>query len=213
MSCEIIANGRRYGCGSADACTQDKQIGVPKKRVVREDIPYRNGSFDFSAADGELYFEDRQLVYTFGVIGSEAEVHGQVSEIATWLYGIHDTDIWDSEIPYYHFHGSCDKVEVKYDETGLAADVVATFSAYPFMRADNFSESILRRGENHIRNKGRRVRLFASVERGTASITSCGLTQSVSGKVWTDLCIEEGWSTITLAGVEECTIYWQEERI
>lgn len=212
MSCELSANGRSYGCGSADACTADKQIGLPKKRTVREDIPYRNGTIDLSLIDGEPYYEDRPLVYTFGVVGSESDVLAQVSELASWLYGIQDADIWDSDIPYYHFHGSCDKVEVTYDESGLTADVVATFTAYPFLIADHFSEFELAPGENQVRNKGRPARIFAVAEEGEAIIESGGLRQTVTGKIWTDLSIAEGWSIIKLSGAP-CTIMWQEERL
>lgn len=215
MSCELIANGLRVGCGDDNVCTADKQIGVPKKRLVREEVPYRNGSYDFSDMDGQTYYEDRELQYTFGIIGSEQEVLDKVSELSAWLYGIHNSDIWDTDIPYWHFHGSCDEVKVTYDETGMAADLVAKFTVEPFLIADSFSEFILTEGENFVINKSRRARIFLAADGvdGTVSMDVNGCAQESEGGLWTDLCLEQGQNIVTVGGCRSCLIMWQEQRL
>ena len=212
MSCELIANGRRVGCGDDDICTSDKEIGVPKKRTIYEDVPYRNGSYDFSMLDGEIYFENRSLKYIFGILGSEEEVLQKISDLSTWLYGIQDTDIWDTDIPYWHFHGSCEKVSVKYDETGLSADLTAEFTVEPFLIADSLSEFQLVEGENYVLNKSRRARLFLHADEPATLIIN-DASQTESGDVWLDLFIESGQNEITLEGCESCLILWQECRL
>lgn len=215
MSCELIANGVRVGCGDDNVCTEDKQIGVPKKRTVREDVPYRNGSYDFSALDGQTYYEDRELEYKFGIIGSEQEVLAKISELTTWLYGIQDDDIWDTDIPYWHFHGSCDEVKVKYDETGMSADLKAKFTVGPFLIADSFSEFILEEGENYVINKSRRARIFLAPDGvdGRVSLTVNGQAQDAVKGLWTDLCLESGQNIVDVRGCKSCLIMWKEVRL
>lgn len=214
MSCELIANGQRYGCGDGDACTVDKQIGVPEKRIVREDVPYHNGSYDFSEIDGEDFYEDRVLKYTFGVVGSEQRVLEQVSELTTWLYSIHDADIWDTDIPYWHFHGSCDKVKVDFDESGMSADIEATFTVEPFLIADSFSEHMLFEGANYVLNRSRKARLYLVSDEGDEPVLSIGgVEQKCEGGTWLDLSLETGQNVVNMRGCEKCLVAWQERRL
>lgn len=214
MTAEIYANGQRraYGTRSGDdECLSVKDIGLPEKQTVRASVPYCNGSYDFSLLDGEAFYDDRHLTYTFGIVGSEAEVLAEVSGLATWLYGIHDMDIHDSEIPYWHFHGSCDKVTATYDETGMSADVKATFSAYPYLIANSASTFELSEGSNMVRNQGRRIRLMA-MDAAPSKLTVAGRSQSVEGTAWLDLWLEPGGNEVVLEG-GPCTLCWVEERL
>lgn len=119
--------------------------GAPKPRVVRESVPYRDGSTDLSAVGGKVYYDDRDPQYTFNVIGEDAEDTADlVSDVIGWLYSDGDGILTDE-----HLHGwkltNCRCTDITYDYIDQARRVVqltATFAADPYMTSEGVTFDI-----------------------------------------------------------------------
>lgn len=194
-------------------CYASKSIQPPPKRVVKKSIPFRNGALDFSLINGEDYFDERSLTYVFETIGdTPIEVSSNVDLFTEWLESLTDTDIWDDEIPFFHWHGGCDSIDVAWDEDGLKAIVTATFVVYPFRISDDWTSQLVSVGENTLLNEGRPARLYIVPSGSSVTIAVGPVKQTFYGETLSDLSLPSGMSTITVTG-GAATVKWCEERI
>lgn len=117
-------------------CIASRTIGIPKKRSIKENIPFKNGSYDFSAINGEVTYEERDITYTFDIIGINMEdVEKQKRELLEWLMSVQDSDIHDPYIVGYHFHGSYDSFS--WSENWEQCELSVTFKVYPYLISDS----------------------------------------------------------------------------
>ena len=211
MRAGISANGK-HSSSDFDSPYAWSSIRMPSKKIVRETVPYMNGSYDFSGIYGGVAYESREVSYAFDLIADEpSALHDAVSALVGWLNGIHESEIFDDEIEGWHFVGTCDECDVDYDESGLAATVEATFTCYPFKVADEETSADLAVGENTVANDGMRV-LVTGVTEGSSTVTVGSVSQSFSGTVELEIALEHGENTVTVEG-SACAIKWREERI
>lgn len=192
-------------------CYADRRITSPQKRVLKRSIPYRNGSIDFTALDGEAYYDERTITYLFEVVGnSPMDVSKQVDDFVQWLSEITDADIHDDEMPVWHWHGGCDEVDVDYEDgTGLKATITATFTVYPFRIADEYSSAQITVGENEVYNEGRKARITV-IPSGTVTIKIGPVRQTFMGETEADIYLPHGYSTVEVSG-GSAEIRWHEE--
>lgn len=116
-------------------CIASREIAIPEKRIIKETVPFKNGSYDFTSINGEPTFENRTVTYTFDIIGaSMAEVEEQKRQILDWLTFVENADIYDGYITGYHFKGSFESFE--WSEDWEQSELSVTFSVYPYMIAD-----------------------------------------------------------------------------
>lgn len=116
-----------------------REISVPEKRRITESVPFKNGNYDFTSINGEATFEDREITYTFDVIGaSMEEVEEQKRELLDWLMFVENADIYDGYLAGYHFKGSYDSCE--WGEEWEQSELSVTFLVYPYMIADEETE-------------------------------------------------------------------------
>lgn len=112
-------------------CISKRNISVPKKKVVKESVPFQNGSYDFSDICGESAWEEREVSYTFDIIGENMEeVEIQKSELLDWVMKIQNQDIFDGYKPGYHLHGSYDSSS--WSEDWEQCELTIVFKVYPF---------------------------------------------------------------------------------
>lgn len=122
-------------------CIASREISVPEKRIIKESVPYRNGDYDFTSANGEATFENRLLTYTFDIIGADMlEVEAQKAKMLDWLMFVEDADIYDGYIDGYHFHGSYESCE--WSEEWEQSQLSVTFSVYPYAIANEPVEEV-----------------------------------------------------------------------
>ena len=194
-------------------CYASREVSAPPKRVVKKSIPYRNGAIDFTNIDGEVYYDERSVVYTFEVIGDSPEsVSKQVDDFLQWLVELTDVDIHDDEMPVWHWHGGCDSTDVEYEDgTGLKATITANFTMYPFKIADEYSSVDLIVGDNEIYNEGRKARMTV-IPNGTVTIQVGPVRQTFMGETVADIYVPHGWSIVKVTG-GSAEIRWHEEMI
>lgn len=118
-----------------DQYIASRKIGVPKKRIIKETLPFKNGSYDFTYVNGEPTYDDNTITYTFDIVGVNMnDVERQKRQMLDWLMNVHDEDIYDDYAEGYHFHGSYETCD--WSEGWEQCQLSVTFSVYPFMIAN-----------------------------------------------------------------------------
>ena len=108
-----------------------RNISSPKKKSIKESVPFSNVVYDFSNINGEIYWEERTLQYTFDIAElTTEEMESVKSKVLDWLLNVHDTDIYDPYIGNYHFHGSFDSNS--WVEDFGAGTITISFTVYPY---------------------------------------------------------------------------------
>lgn len=120
-----------------EASLASRTIGMPSKKSIKETVPFSNVTYDFSAIDGEVYWEERELEYVFEIIAPTPE---RLEELKTafsdWVMNVFQEEIHDPFIPDHHFIGTFEDIEYD-DEEGLEkTTVTVTFAAYPYKIAN-----------------------------------------------------------------------------
>ena len=59
----IIGSKKSYD--DFGASVSERTIHQPKKKTIKETVPFSNITHDFSGIDGEVYWEERKLEYIF----------------------------------------------------------------------------------------------------------------------------------------------------
>lgn len=99
-----MANGVKFGSyhssNDLSLFLNSKDIGVPKAKENRIDIPARSGSLDLTEFFGGVKYDDRDLSFTFTKIGGDfVEVF---SDIQNLLHGKSMNIVLDSDPNYYY---------------------------------------------------------------------------------------------------------------
>lgn len=114
-----------------------RKIGQPKKKTVKETVPYSNKTYDFSAINGELYWEERSIEYVFEMTAQTPEkLEENKTAFANWIMQVMDADIHDPFIEDYHFYGSFDDMDFEDDEGLDKTTATVTFAVYPYKIAN-----------------------------------------------------------------------------
>lgn len=131
----IIGNKASYD--DFGASMAGRSISPPTKKSIKETVPYSNVTYDFSAVNGELYWEERSLDYTFEIIAhTPEELEELKAAFCEWIMNISGAEIHDPFIRGYHFVGTYEDMSIDDDEGGEKTTITVTFSAYPYKVAN-----------------------------------------------------------------------------
>lgn len=185
-----------------------RQIDLPPKTSIRKKIPFMNGYYDFSKLNGDICWEERQIQYTFDIIGETVqEMDYKRTQVANWLCNLHDVDIYDDTIPEYHFHGSFDGISQ--NEEDEKCELTVSFVCYPFMIANQPTEQYIG-GDFTVTNAGQSVVPYINTSQ-EASITINGMTQRVdAGITRLALMLPHGETSGFIGKSNELTAPWSE---
>lgn len=137
---QLIINGKK-SYDDFDLYISERTISQPKKKSIKESVPFSNVVYDFSDINGEIYWEERTLKYVFDFAElSTEEMEKAKSKVLTWLMNVHDTDIYDPYIGDYHFRGSFESDS--WSEDFGAGTLTINFSVYPY-KISNSDTSII----------------------------------------------------------------------
>ena len=172
-----------------------------------------NGYYDFSALNGSPAWGERKIAYAFDVIAlTTVELDEAVSKVMDWLCNIHDDDIYDDDMPFYHWHGSYDSSSINWDDTGLQAEISVEFICYPFKIANSRTMLVMTAGEYKVKNLGMAVAPIvksdaaAAVQIGTY-VTSIPANEEI--KLEIDLARGDNTVIITGEGTLEFGYYME----
>jgi hypothetical protein len=135
------------------ASVKESSTNPPEKKVIKETVPFSNVTYDFSAINGELYWEERKLEYIFEITAdTPQELEQKKSAFASWVMAVQNAKIYDPYIEDFHFVGTFDSI--KYDDEEHKEKTTATvvFSAYPYKVANEpkLQQVLLEAGEEKI---------------------------------------------------------------
>lgn len=128
--------GEVHSYDDFDATVAERRIGKPKKKRITESVPFSNITHDFSAINGEVYWEDRTLEYVFEIIADSAEeLEEKKQPFVSWIMNVMNERLYDPFIPDYHFLATFDDIDD--DDSEIEKSVITVkFTAYPYMIAN-----------------------------------------------------------------------------
>lgn len=128
----IIGDLASYDDFGASVAT--RRIKPPKKKSIKETVPYSNAVYDFSDIDGETYWEERELEYTLEITAdTPEELEAAKRRFTSWVLGAKKQKLHDPHIPDHHFLATYESMDVDDDEGLDKTTLTVTFLAYPYM--------------------------------------------------------------------------------
>lgn len=135
---ELKANGLS-SFRDFDLYISNKILSLPKKKIIKETIPFSNDIYDFSKIDGEIYYEERELTIVFDIVDLNfIDFEIQRRKIINWIMNIHDIDIYLDYYPGYHFHGSYE--DNSWTEDFDNGELSVKFKVYPYLISNDYKK-------------------------------------------------------------------------
>lgn len=129
--------GDRASFDDFDASVAARKISPPKKKSIKETVPFSNRTYDFSAINGETYWEERELEYVFELTAdTPEELEDLKRKFSAWVMGVREQELHDPHIPDYHFLATYEDMDAEDDEGLDKTTLTVTFTAYPYMIAN-----------------------------------------------------------------------------
>lgn len=157
-------------------CISKRTIGIPTKKSIKESVPFQDGSYDFSDINGEVAFNERDITYSFDIIGiSMEEVERQKHEMLDWLMMVQNENIYDGYDSNLHFRGSYDSAS--WTEDWEQCELSVTFKCYPYA----IRNSVIKKSFK-LSNESNLIKIFNSgshritpkvITTGPLTITKC----------------------------------------
>lgn len=115
---------------------KSKAIGNPQKKKIKEEVPFMNGTYDFSSIYGEQAYTERELTYVFNIIGlDKTQMNMRKIQVMDWLMEGGKSPLYDNVIPGFYFLAECE--DISFSEKGRVGELTAKFIAYPFKISDS----------------------------------------------------------------------------
>lgn len=129
--------GNKASADDFDASVSERHISEAKKKEIKDTVPFSNVTYDFSAINGELYWEERELEYVFEIIAnSPAELEQKKTAFSSWVKNVMSKNLYDPFTPNYHYVGTFSDMDYDDDEGMEKTTVTVKFSAYPYKIAN-----------------------------------------------------------------------------
>lgn len=129
--------GNKASVDDFDASVSARHISEAKKKEIKETVPFSNATYDFSAIDGEIYWEERELEYVFEILAnSPAELEQKKTAFSGWVKNVMSENLYDPFTPDYHYVGTFSNMDYADDESMLKTTATVKFSAYPYKVAN-----------------------------------------------------------------------------
>lgn len=115
------------------ASVAERIITKPKKKSIKETVPFFNGTHDYSAINGETYWEDGGLEYVFEILADSAEeLEEKKRPFFAWVMNTAQAELHDPFIRGFHFIATYDDMDVDDSEVEKST-ITVKFTAYPYM--------------------------------------------------------------------------------
>ena len=129
--------GNLYSYDDFEASVASRKINKPKKKSIKETVPFSNVTYDFSAINGEVYWEEQSLEYVLEITAdSPEELEDLKTRFSSWVMNVMKEKLYDPFIENYHFIATFDDISYSDEESMDKTTVTVKFSAYPYMIAN-----------------------------------------------------------------------------
>lgn len=129
--------GSKSSYDDFEASVKERAISAPKKKSIKETVPFSNVTYDFTAINGEIYWEERTLEYVFEITANTPEeLEEKKQRFVHWVMNLMNAELHDPFIRDYHFNATFADIDIDDSEIEKST-ITVTFTAYPYMIADN----------------------------------------------------------------------------
>lgn len=110
---------------------------LPPKKSIKETVPFSNITHDFTAINGEIYWEEAEHEYIFEMVAPTPEqLEEMKTALSSWLMNIIKQELHDPIVPDYHYIVTYEDMSFE-DEDGMEkTTATVAFSAYPYKIAN-----------------------------------------------------------------------------
>ena len=130
----IIGNKASYD--DFEASVRERAITDGKKKEIKDSVPFSNVTYDFSAINGEIYWEEKELEYIFEITAdTPEELEEKKLAFKSWIMNVMGEKLYDPFIRDYHFIATYNDNDVDDSEIEKST-ITAKFTAYPYMIAN-----------------------------------------------------------------------------
>jgi hypothetical protein len=130
----IVGSTKSYD--DFEASVKERKISQPKKKTIKETIPFSNKTYDFSGIDGEVYWEERKLEYIFEILAnSPEELEEKKTAFSAWIMNINQEKLYDPFTKGYYYLATYD--DMTPDDSEIEKSTITViFTAYPYKIAN-----------------------------------------------------------------------------
>ena len=116
-----------------EASVKERTIEAPAKKTIKESVPFSNKVYDFSAINGEVYWNERTLTYVFEITAdSPEELERKKQGFMSWVMNVMAEELHDPFITDYHFIATYNGITI--DDSEIEKSTIeVNFTAYPYM--------------------------------------------------------------------------------
>lgn len=129
--------GEKASFDDFGASVATRKISAPKKKEIKETVPFSNVTYDFSAINGEVYWEERDLQYQCEIIAPTPEdLERKKTAFSSWVMNISAEKLIDPFDPDYHYIATYSDIDYADDESLEKTTATVKFKAYPYKIAN-----------------------------------------------------------------------------
>lgn len=140
MLLDQLVIGTKASLDDFDASLKERRISAPKKKSIKETIPFSNKTYDFSAINGEVYWEERELEYVFEIIAdTPEEMENKKTRFANWVMNVMNEEIHDPYEPDWHYVGTFGDIDPADEDCLEKTTITVVFQAYPYKIANELT--------------------------------------------------------------------------
>lgn len=116
-----------------EASVKERTITEGKKKEIKDSVPFSNLTYDFSAINGEIYWEEKKLEYVLEITAdTPEELEEKKLAFKSWVMNVMGEKLHDPFILDYHFIATYSDIDIDDSEIEKAT-ITVTFTAYPYM--------------------------------------------------------------------------------
>lgn len=121
-------------------------IQSPSKKKIKDSVPYRNGSYDFSTvgSNGEIIYNERELKINFNLkCKNKLELYSKYTSTLEWLLGSPKSKLTFNFIPGYYFLGEVENSPTFEEVLQRAGRLEVIFVCDPFKYGTELAGELL----------------------------------------------------------------------
>lgn len=129
--------GSKSSYDDFEASVKERTINAPKKKSIKDTVPFSNITYDFTAINGEIYWEERTLEYVFEITANTPEeLEEKKLLFMAWVMNVMGEKLTDPFIKGYYFIATYDDSDIDDSEVEKTT-IQVTFTAYPYKIAED----------------------------------------------------------------------------
>lgn len=209
-----IIIGEKGSFDDFGASVAGRTISAPTKKEIKETVPFSNVTYDFSAINGEVYWNERDLQYTLEIIAdTPKDLERKKTAFSAWVMNIISEYLIDPYDTDYHYIVTYGDISYADDESIEKTTATLKFKAYPYKVANTpkiYNLSIPANEEITaliLNDSSHRVTPILTTDTGlTLQLDDVSYSVPAGETTDGDLKLEAGVNVLILKSTTDCTL-------